>query len=80
MSGTIRIFVDERGLDVAAGATLGEVLAQAAPDAVGALEAGRTVVTDGTGREISLQECPQAGAIYRVVRSARRAARQPEAK
>jgi len=72
MSGPVRVFVDGRALEVPAGATLAAVLSADDPPLASAIREGRAYVTDGVGRPIELDTTVFAGAIYRVVRSARR--------
>ncbi len=68
---TIKVFVNEQATHVRSGATVREAVAAADPDLVNSLERGRAYVTDGVGRKIVDSEFVTAGAIYRVVVSAR---------
>ncbi|HWP38630.1 MAG TPA: hypothetical protein VNL18_13855 [Gemmatimonadales bacterium] len=70
----IRVFVNERPVDVAPGADLTAAVAALDPSLAAALADGRAYATDGVGRPIAGTEPVVAGAIIRVVRSARKAA------
>jgi hypothetical protein len=74
---TIKVFVNERATHVPGTATVREAVATADPDLVSSLERGRAYVTDGVGRKIVDSESVTAGAIYRVVVSARQAEDPP---
>ena len=77
MSGTVRVFVNERGVDAPAGATVAEVVGAFDPAFAEQLASGRASVTDGRGIALSLDSAVHGGAILRVVVSAR--ARDQEA-
>ncbi len=68
---TIKVFVNERATHVPSDATVRDAVATVEPDLLDALERGRAYVTDGVGRKIADSESVTAGAIYRVVVSAR---------
>lgn len=72
MSATVRIYLDEQPVDAPAGAAIRDIVAEHQPDLAGALDAGTAYVTDGVGRRIDPGSEAQPGAIFRVVRSARR--------
>ena len=72
MTEPIRIFVDERPLTAAPGGSVLEAVAGDDPELAAALREGRAYVTDGVGRPIEPTVTVFPGAIYRVVRSARR--------
>ncbi len=74
---TIKVFINEQATHVRSGATVREAVATAAPDLVGSIERGRAYVTDGVGRKIVDSELVTAGAIYRVVVSARQSEDPP---
>ena len=74
MTEPIRIFVDERPLAAAPGDWVLEAVAGDDPGLAAALREGRAYVTDGVGRPIEPTAVVFPGAIYRVVRSARRGA------
>lgn len=71
-AGCLRIFIDEQSVAVPNGATLREILADRDPALAAAIAAGTAYVTDGVGRRIDPDVRPTTGAIFRVVRSARR--------
>jgi hypothetical protein len=73
----VRIFVDEVPRQVAAGAPVSAAVAADDPELAAALAAGRAYVTDGVGRPITTDGTVFPGAIYRIVRSARRDADEP---
>ena len=72
MSEPVRIFVDERPLAAAPGVRVLDAVAGDDGDLAAALREGRAYVTDGVGRPIDPSATVFPGAIYRVVRSARR--------
>lgn len=71
MSPQMRVFCNERPADVAAGATVREVILAVEPTMLDALLTGRAFVTDGVGRALPLDQRLTAGAILRVRRTAR---------
>ena len=71
MSQTVRIFIDERPVDVPFGTPIRSVLAARDTTVAAALDAGSAYLTDGVGRRISPDAPTRQGEIYRVVRSAR---------
>ena len=73
MTESVRIFINEEPVDAPEGARLRDVIAANDPALAGALDAGTAYVTDGVGRPVPADEPAAQGAIYRVVRSARRA-------
>ncbi len=76
MTGAIRVFVNERGLRVPAGATVAEAVAAFDPALAGRLEGGGATVTDARGIALASDAPLFAGAILRVMVSARRS-REP---
>lgn len=68
----VRIFVNERPVEVEPGITLRDLLAREDPALADALDRGTAYVTDGVGRRIEPTIRPGPGAIFRVIRSARR--------
>jgi hypothetical protein len=74
MSATIRVFVDERPVEVEAGSTVRDALLAHDESLAEALEDTGTYVTDGVGRKVDAGSELVAGSILRVVRSARRPA------
>jgi hypothetical protein len=69
---TIPVFVNERRLEVPAGTSAIEAAVQTDPALADALAEGRTYLTDGRGIRLDPTAVLGAGAIVRVVRSARR--------
>lgn len=72
MTEPVRIFVDERPLTAPPGSRVLEAVAGGDPELAAALREGRAYLTDGVGRPIEPATPVFPGAIYRVVRSARR--------
>ena len=72
MTDAVRVFVDEQPRTVPAGITVTEAVAGDDPGLARAVREGRAYVTDGVGRPIEPTGTVFPGAIYRVVRSARR--------
>jgi hypothetical protein len=72
MSGEIRVFLNERGHLLPAGAVVRDALRAILPDLLPACDAGQAFVTDGRGIPVSLDTPLQAGAILRAARSSRR--------
>jgi len=73
VSAAVRVFVNERPLDVPPGATARDALAAADPELAGAVDAGLAFLTDGVGRPLTPDTPVGPGAILRAARSARRA-------
>ena len=74
----IRVYVNERAVDVAPDATVLAAV-QAFDSALApALADGTAYVTDGRGIRVTLDQPLAAGSILRVVRSARRVGAEPE--
>ena len=70
MTDLIRVFVNERAVEVPAGATAGAAVAALDPDLSAAVAQGRAYLTDGRGIRLSAETTLSAGAILRVVRPA----------
>lgn len=71
MSDPMPVFVNDRAVRVPSGATAAEAVALADPDLAGKLAAGRAYLTDARGIRIEPALPLGAGAIVRVVVSAR---------
>ena len=71
-SDTIRVFVDERPVEVESGSTVRDAVHAHDVALAQALEEAGTYVTDGVGRTVEPDSELVAGSILRVVRSARR--------
>jgi len=67
----IRVFVNERPVDLPAASSLHAAVAALDPALAEALAGGRAHATDGVGRPIGLSDPVFPGAIIRVVVSAR---------
>ncbi len=68
MSNTeVRVFVNERGVSVPAGATALDAVRSLLPEDASAIEAGRLRLTDSRGLPAEPSEPVVAGGIYRVV-------------
>jgi hypothetical protein len=63
----MRVFVNGRGLDVAAGATALDAVRAFDPVAADAVSRGERVVTDSRGLPADVAVPIQAGAIFRLV-------------
>jgi hypothetical protein len=74
----VRIFVNERAVEVAPGTAVEAAVAVVDAGLAEALRRGRAYVTDGVGRPIDPRAPAAAGAIFRVVRSAPRHASPPD--
>jgi hypothetical protein len=78
MSEGLRVFVNERAITVGLGTTVRDAVAECDAALADALPSGVAYVTDGVGRPIDPESLVEAGAILRVVRSARRTPMQQE--
>jgi hypothetical protein len=68
---TARVYVNERAVDVPAASPAAAAVRAADPDLGAALDAGRAYLTDGRGVRLAPEAPVSAGAILRVVRSAK---------
>jgi hypothetical protein len=75
----IRVYVNERGCTLPAGARVRDALEATTPDLLAALSSGEVLVTDGRGLPVALEAPLSGGMILRAVRSSRRAAVEPDA-
>jgi hypothetical protein len=73
VTSSIRVFVNDRPVDVAPGATAVDAVRAADPALADAVAAGVARLTDARGIELSADTPLAAGHILRVVRPARRA-------
>jgi hypothetical protein len=71
MPAAIRVFVNERAVELPAGSDGRTAIVAAAPELAPALAAGTALVLDGRGIEVSPDLPLEAGAILRVVISSR---------
>ncbi|MGH7593157.1 MAG: hypothetical protein ACRELE_04830 [Gemmatimonadales bacterium] len=67
----VTVFLNEHPCHMPPGSTLGQVLAQHDPELALALALGTAKATDGRGIQVGEAAVLVAGAIFRVVRSAR---------
>lgn len=75
MSEALRVFVNERPVDVARGAAVRDVVRRFDRDLADLLEGGAAYVTDAVGRPLDAGDpVREAGAVFRVVVTARRTA------
>lgn len=73
MPADIRVYLNERGLSLAPGATARDAVRTGAPELLPDCEAGQATITDARALPVALDEILSGGAILRVQRSARRA-------
>ncbi|MGH7645463.1 MAG: adenosine deaminase [Gemmatimonadales bacterium] len=74
MTDAVRVFVNQRPVDVARGATVRDAVAALDRELAGLLASGAAYVTDGVGRPLDAGDAVgEAGAVLRVVVTARRA-------
>ena len=66
MTQHIRVFVNERALDVRPGSTVMAVVESYSTQLAAALRDGKGRVTDGVGRDVGLSEIVQSGSILRT--------------
>lgn len=71
MPDTLPVFLNGRPLQAPAGSTLGQLLAEHDPDLFAALLGGGAIASDGRGIAADPDVPLTAGAIFRVMRSAR---------
>lgn len=67
MSKTIRVFVNERPVCIASGATVLDAVAAHSHQAAQNLMSGKGHVTDGVGRALDLRSLVEMGMIIRTV-------------
>lgn len=72
MPNDIRVFVNDRGHDLAPGASVRDAIRAAAPDLLVDAEAGNANITDARGLPVKLDDRLAAGTILRASRSSRR--------
>jgi hypothetical protein len=72
MPAEIRVYVNERGCTLPAGAVVRDALGVAVPELLSAGDAGGVLVTDGRGLAIALTAPLSGGMILRALRSSRR--------
>jgi hypothetical protein len=74
MPSEIRVFLNDRGHSVPAGALVRDAIRTGLPDLLAACESGEAFVTDGRGLPLPLDAPLESGAILRAARSSRRGA------
>lgn len=72
MTGTLRVFVNERPVEVPPGSTVLEAVAAFSSDAADSVRRGTAYVTDGVGRSTDVSQEVARGDILRVVRTVQR--------
>ncbi len=65
--GTLRVYVNERGVSVAAGGRAIDAVRALFPEQADDIEAGRSRVTDSRGLPIDADTLLHGGAIFRVL-------------
>ncbi len=71
MTETVRVYVNERAVDLPPGAVATAAIAAFDPGLAAAVAEGRAYLTDGRGIRLAADAPLAAGAILRVVRPAR---------
>jgi hypothetical protein len=77
MPDTIRVYLNQRGVDLPAGTSAAEAIRLAEPQLSEALESGKAKVTDGRGLDLPLDRPLTNGAILRIIVSSRRGLSDP---
>jgi hypothetical protein len=72
MPDTIRVYLNQRVVDLPAGTLVADAIRIAEPELSQALDSGKARVTDGRGLDLPLDQPLANGAILRVVISSRR--------
>ena len=72
MPDTIRVYLNQRAVDLPAGTSVAEAIRLAEPQLKDALQSGKAKVTDGRGLDLPLDQTLTSGAILRVIVSSRR--------
>lgn len=74
MPAEIRVYVNEQGCTLPAGARVRDALAATVPELLPACATGDAVITDGRGLPVALDDPIGGGSILRALRSSRRGA------
>jgi hypothetical protein len=74
VTGTVRVFVNSRGVDVPADATALDAVRAADAGAAAGVADGTRIITDSRGLPIAADAPTHGGAIYRLVPARRREA------
>jgi hypothetical protein len=72
MPDTIRVYLNQRAVDLPAGTLVVDAIRLAEPQLSQSLESGKAKVTDGRGLELPLDQTLTSGAILRIIVSSRR--------
>ncbi|HSR90287.1 MAG TPA: hypothetical protein VLK88_03195 [Gemmatimonadales bacterium] len=72
MPDTIRVYLNQRAVDLPAGTLVAEGIRLAEPQLSQSLESGKARVTDGRGLDLPLDQTLTNGAILRIIVSSRR--------
>ena len=72
MPDTIRVYLNQRAVDLPAGTLVAEAIRLAEPQLSQSLESGKAKVTDGRGLDLPLDQTLTNGAILRIIVSSRR--------
>jgi hypothetical protein len=68
---TVRVFVNERGVDVPAGSTALDAVRALDPDEAARVAAGERAIVDSRGLPAAADAAAYAGAIYRTITARR---------
>ena len=72
MPDTIRVYLNQRAVDLPAGTLVAEAIRLAEPQLSQSLESGKAKVTDGRGLDLPLDQTLTNGAILRIIVTSRR--------
>lgn len=72
MPNDIRVFINDRGHNLAPGASVRDAIRAAAPELLDDAEAGQANITDARGLPVNLDDVLAAGTILRAARGSRR--------
>ena len=72
MPETIRVYLNQRAVDLPAGTQVAEAIRLVEPELSQSLESGKAKVTDGRGLELPLYNPHPTGAFRRIIISSRR--------
>jgi hypothetical protein len=79
MPADIRVYVNDRGLSLPAGASVRDAIRAALPELLPDCEAGRAALSDARGLPVALDHPLVGGAILRAARPSRRGGAAPDA-
>ncbi len=78
MPDAIRVYLNQRVVDLPAGTLVAEAIRIAEPELSQSLESGKARVTDGRGLDLPLDQPLANGAILRIIISSRRGSGDPQ--